>query len=724
MTKSPDEESERASGATFGPLATADNTTIFVHSSYRTGSTWLWGKLRKLPKTIAYCEIFHEQLATIDSKTAIEIDHSTWHSKHPPLAPYFLEFLPFFKGSNGIMTYKPEMAYERFIPSNGIRGDLSEEEEIYLSTLIDYAKNNGRIPVLTDVRTLGRVHAMRKAFPSKAIFLYRNIFHQWASYTGQSVIHNNNYFLERTNEIIKLSRHDEIIRHIDDWFQSREVSVYNEKMFCAFMLLHIYLYAIAVEVTDLDIDVTKIYLDRDSRHDVEKRLENLLCAPVDLSDVKADFELSLVNVPSQPRFVDTIEQFIKFIIDKLHTKRQVAFVKNITADALYEWRNYNFYTSVTKSYFVSTLDIREKAFNVEREDLAAKLSETVPSRDRLDAHISTLEGTLALMREEKHATTIRLDQLVSELQIVRQMSADDATRRGDLLGQLQIREQALLDATAREVALAERAAERDDLLAQLQNREKSLLDANEKLGVELSDAKAAALATQQKVTTFEETLALLREEKHEVTIRLDQLVSELQVARQVSADHAIATEAAHANALAITRNQLETRLLNFRSKLVDAEAALGKVTRQIRIGETAWNRMFLPRGSVSGAERALIRGGLLDLDWYRKEYPEVTANGQSPARHYLEDGYLRGYRPNPYFDTRWYLDRYEDVRRSGLNPLLHYALHGYREGRDPGPNFETNYYLLTYPDVRASGMNPLVHFLLHGRAEGRFATHS
>ena len=89
------------------------------------------------------------------------------------------------------------------------------------------------------------------------------------------------------------------------------------------------------------------------------------------------------------------------------------------------------------------------------------------------------------------------------------------------------------------------------------------------------------------------------------------------------------------------------------------------------------------------------------------------------AEHYLEEGFCRGYRANPLFDTRWYLERYEDVRRSGLNPLLHYWLHGWREGRDPGPGFQSEYYLEANPDVRAAGVNPLAHYLRHGRHEGR-----
>ena len=70
--------------------------------------------------------------------------------------------------------------------------------------------------------------------------------------------------------------------------------------------------------------------------------------------------------------------------------------------------------------------------------------------------------------------------------------------------------------------------------------------------------------------------------------------------------------------------------------------------------------------------RRLGRSGLLDPSWYRATYPDVAGSGLAAAEHYLEIGFCRGYRPNPFFDTRGYLERYEDVRRSGVNPLLHY----------------------------------------------------
>lgn len=74
-----------------------------------------------------------------------------------------------------------------------------------------------------------------------------------------------------------------------------------------------------------------------------------------------------------------------------------------------------------------------------------------------------------------------------------------------------------------------------------------------------------------------------------------------------------------------------------------------------------------------------------------------------------------------YFDPAWYITKYPDVKAEGASPALHYLLHGAAEQRDPGPWFSTSQYLLNNPDVAAAGANALLHFLRHGEEEGRTA---
>lgn len=74
--------------------------------------------------------------------------------------------------------------------------------------------------------------------------------------------------------------------------------------------------------------------------------------------------------------------------------------------------------------------------------------------------------------------------------------------------------------------------------------------------------------------------------------------------------------------------------------------------------------------------------GILDEQWYLKEYPDVLAVGLSPAMHYLTIGAQLGRHPGPAFDADWYLRQHKDVARTRINPLLHYLTYGRFEGRE------------------------------------------
>lgn len=70
-------------------------------------------------------------------------------------------------------------------------------------------------------------------------------------------------------------------------------------------------------------------------------------------------------------------------------------------------------------------------------------------------------------------------------------------------------------------------------------------------------------------------------------------------------------------------------------------------------------------------------------------------------------------------DAGWYA-RHSELRHA--DPTIaarHYLAEGWRRGFDPGPAFSTADYLADNPDVAADGANPLVHYLMYGRHEFR-----
>src|ERR671916_606203 len=73
---------------------------VFIHSSWRTSSTWFWQKFRTLPTTLCFYEPFNPQLSIISRETAATLDPKSWKldsgipiaSGHPGDLPYFVEF--------------------------------------------------------------------------------------------------------------------------------------------------------------------------------------------------------------------------------------------------------------------------------------------------------------------------------------------------------------------------------------------------------------------------------------------------------------------------------------------------------------------------------------------------------------------------------------------------------------------------------------------------------
>ena len=324
-------------------LAEGAVAPVFIHSSWRTGSTWLWEKLRQAPTTIAYCEIFHERLARCDIAEMRDNDFARWNSKHPEGAPYFLEFGPLIGANGAVRGYAPSMAVDDFMPEGGVAGPLTSAEQAYLEGLIGAALARRRVPVLTDTRTLGRFSAIAKACPGRQVLLVRNIFHQWASYSEQWA-QGNDYFFHMQWRTIEAARRDPFVALLAEWFDRGEKTPQSAAAFQLFLLFHLYLYASAYNSADLIVDLNGIEADPDARALAEAGLADCVRFPVDLSDVRATFGLSLFPTLSRAAFVDVIDQFAKQAIASSASAEATAFAMRLKDEALMEWERCEFYS--------------------------------------------------------------------------------------------------------------------------------------------------------------------------------------------------------------------------------------------------------------------------------------------------------------------------------------------------------------------------------------------
>lgn len=108
---------------------------------------------------------------------------------------------------------------------------------------------------------------------------------------------------------------------------------------------------------------------------------------------------------------------------------------------------------------------------------------------------------------------------------------------------------------------------------------------------------------------------------------------------------------------------------------------------------------------------------LVDADWYRRSYPDISEAGANPIGHYLSLGWREGRDPNPWFDSAWYLQQNTEARAWLASPLDHFVLSGATEGLRPSPWFDPGWYARTYVGSDVSGAAALRHFLAVGLAE-------
>jgi hypothetical protein len=367
--------------------------------------------------------------------------------------------------------------------------------------------------------------------------------------------------------------------------------------------------------------------------------------------------------------------------------------------------------------------LRDRERDVER--LSCDIEATRLYLRDSQTEVQRLAGELDGARTEIARASAESQRISHRLQEGHDALSLTATELPAVRGEIAILEAALADLRQETGHRVERISESSTALrlaaSQVAQAEAALLAAardKDELATTLAAymraSHAAAAAHDARIRELEAALESKTADNARLADEVLRATAEIRRVEKASSDRASALDAVHAAALAESENLAQAQARALRNRLFDAEAALAKAGRERK--QVPWAGPF---SESRRAARALAKSGLVDASWYLREYPDAAKSGRAPAEHYVEEGYARGYRPNPFFDTRWYLERYEDVRRSGKNPLLHYIQYGAREGRDPGPDFQTLYYLETNPDVRGNGLNPLAHYLRYGRHEGR-----
>lgn len=588
-----------------------DSPPVFIHSSWRTSSTWLWSAFRKPPSTVAYCEIFHEDLASIEKQRIAGLGPSSWRSRHPSGAPYFLEFLALAKPGGGIMGYHPSMAIEHFVPASGLGGSITLNEVAYVGSLIEYARSLDKQPVLTDTRTLGRLSALKRQFGGTHIFLYRNLLHQWASYTEQAY-EGNFYFLQMLKEVIEKNQHDPFIRDLNELHPLGEPDYRSNNFFMAFLLLHLYLYCNALVHADIVIDATKLASDRQYRAVIESSILKKTAIPVELSDARSNFEFSFVI----PEDLNELRERVAAAVDLIKTilrpkKKRVRQLEDLVQEFLDEVQRHKFYADGARRIVCregGLLDIKAgrdaavssaNMLSEQRNQLVAELNAALAERDALTAELTELarqRDSLAAERDaawgERDSLHAERNSLATQRESLTAERDTALTERNKLQGErddLATQSESL--AAERDAAWAERIELRSQRDSLAESRE-TLIAERDVASTERDDLRSERddLARQHDGLTAERDAAwgerdLLRNERNDLSTQHESLIEEREIAR------------AEREKLQCERDELLKQrddLVGERDRLLDERA---RDSRQMLVSQPArdplWKRSIL-----------------------------------------------------------------------------------------------------------------------------------
>jgi len=327
---------------------------VFVHSSFRTSSTWFWLVLRRVPNVCAYYEVFHTMLADLKPGDLPRHRYDSWPSGHPAADPYFIEYGPLL-AEEGVPGYSVDMAFDRFIPEAGLDGALSAAEMQYLERLIAVAQDAGSLPVLTACRSLGRIGAIKRQLGGWNIFLYRNLFQQWMSYLSLCRAGNSGFF-STIEQTLSRSRHDpfmallarECLDDEDGGSTLKDV----DAAFRAFMGVHLYLSMNAFREAEQVVDVNRLVSDADYRAEAVDLLERETGLRVDFSDGRERIESAGLQPHAPPNLRGVVEESLQMAAGHLQLCADdpaYRFGASLAAACVEEEARYRFYTDGLKA---------------------------------------------------------------------------------------------------------------------------------------------------------------------------------------------------------------------------------------------------------------------------------------------------------------------------------------------------------------------------------------
>jgi len=258
---------------------------VFLHSNWRSSSTYVWAKFRSLPDATCYFEPLNEQLAMATQR---DVDAFVpWaFANHPDLDhPYFEEYRPLLAEGGGVPGFPADLVYGRYRLGGG---DEVPCLAAYFHQLDQFARDRGSVPVFGLVRSSLRLPWFRRHLPGVHIFIRRHPRCQFVSALRQAV-KGNGYFLERPWRIFAANRCDPAFAPLRAIFgEAMDCPADPTELYLIFHFLHRLAMRDVATNCDLVLDVDALSGDGAAIAEAERRVAALTGFALSFADCRPE----------------------------------------------------------------------------------------------------------------------------------------------------------------------------------------------------------------------------------------------------------------------------------------------------------------------------------------------------------------------------------------------------------------------------------------------------
>lgn len=271
---------------------------LFIHSGWRTGSTYVWTKFRQHAGCVGFYEPFNEMLSAMSPTDIYTARHDLAALKHSEIGlPYFHEYIPLL-GPKGHPLFKLEFSYRNYFMVD----EPLPDQRAYVESLLGAAGKLGRLPTLGFVRSLGRVAWFRRSFADAVnIVVLRSPVGQWLSARQLALEHQHEFFDPMQTLILAQARgsatlvaeaqrlgvprfEDHPLYAAIELARQMSAKTPPAERFARFAALYALSYLAALPNADLAIDMDRLSAEASYQAETAQAIRRLTGVEIDFSD--------------------------------------------------------------------------------------------------------------------------------------------------------------------------------------------------------------------------------------------------------------------------------------------------------------------------------------------------------------------------------------------------------------------------------------------------------